>query len=298
MLPCHDIHAWVVINFLIRVHFWKKVWSNAEIMPWNVPVFAQFLTGFTVYNSSIIVFLKFSYFEITFLSSNFLYYIVLRAKAVYNDALADGWNPIYLFEFSFNLNFLFCWLIARFRYFFIIFFLIVISIIFFSVLWEAHRISPRVRLVIRNETIVWSWSIVRRVRIIFILLLSIDICCCSCCWFWQVSLVVSDYWFVFNRNNILILILLNSDRLIIFGFLSRFLRLCLLLLRLFRPRLVSVPIRATGFFWILLFLFFFALSYLSLYNRLALFIPVKLNIMRTNRLLNRLIFKISFFFFS
>jgi hypothetical protein len=85
VLSCYDIHAWVVIHFLVRIQLCQEVGSDAQVMPGHIPLFDEFLIMLPPANSSVMVLIVFAQLEAEHFAGHFLDNFILRAKDVHHE---------------------------------------------------------------------------------------------------------------------------------------------------------------------------------------------------------------------
>ena len=106
VLSCDGVHAWVMVDLLVRVEFSQKVRCDTQIMPGHIPFFNQLLVVLTFTNCPIVILWVLPHFVTEYFFSNFPDYIVLCAVYIH-----EKWTTV---VFIVVLNFLNRWLLGLF----------------------------------------------------------------------------------------------------------------------------------------------------------------------------------------
>ena len=111
VLSCDSVHAWVVIDLLIRVEFRQEIWCDTQVVPGDIPLFDKLLVVLTLANGSVVILRVLPQLVTEHFLGDLLYNIVISAVDVHVE-----WTTRLFFLLLFRLLVLFA-ISARFRFF-------------------------------------------------------------------------------------------------------------------------------------------------------------------------------------
>ena len=111
VLSCNGIHAWEVIDFLVRVEFRQEIRCDAQVMPGDIPLFDKLLVVLSLANCTVVILRVLSQLVTEHFPGDFLYHIVLSAVYIHIER-----STRLFFLLLFRLLILFA-ISARFRFF-------------------------------------------------------------------------------------------------------------------------------------------------------------------------------------